>query len=69
MSIREGDETVFTENMTFHMIAGMWLAHDSFEVSESVRIGPRGAEVLTNCPRALIVKEDYERPDHYSLRA
>ncbi len=69
VSIREGDHTVFQENMTFHMIAGMWLARDSFEVSESVRIGPSGAEVLTNCPRALIVKEDYERPDHYSLRA
>lgn len=69
VSIREEDEHVFEENMTFHIIAGMWLPHDSFEISESVRVGNRGVEVLTNSPRALIVKEDYERPDHYSLRA
>lgn len=69
VSIRTGDETVFEENMTFHMIAGMWNERDSFEVSESVRVAAQGVEILTNSPRELIVKEDHERPDHYSLRA
>src|SRR5699024_12353453 len=38
-------------------------------VSDSCLRGTRCAVWLTNCPRPAIVKEDYKRPDHYSLRA
>ncbi len=57
VSIRASDETVLQENMTFHVIAGMWMTGYGFEVSESVRVAPGGADVFTDAPRRLIVKE------------
>lgn len=57
VSIRADDTTVLEENMTFHVIAGMWMTGYGFEVSESVRVAPGGADVLTDAPRTLIVKE------------
>lgn len=58
VSIRADDQTVLEENMTFHVIAGMWMTGYGFEVSESIRVAPGGADVLTDAPRKLIVKED-----------
>lgn len=58
MSIRSGEETVLAPNMTFHLIAGMWMTGFGFEVSESIRITEAGVEVLTSAPRELIVKGD-----------
>lgn len=57
VSIRASDTTVLQENMTFHVIAGMWMTGYGFEVSESVRVSPSGADVFTEAPRRLIVKE------------
>ena len=57
VSIRADDTTVLQENMTFHVIAGMWMTGYGFEVSESVRVAPGGADVLTDAPRTLIIKE------------
>ncbi|MBL3687534.1 M24 family metallopeptidase [Leucobacter zeae] len=57
VSLRAGDTTELRENMTFHVIAGMWMTGYGFEVSESVRVAPGGAEVFTDAPRRLIVKE------------
>ena len=57
-SIRADDTTVLEENMTFHVIAGMWMTGYGFEASESVRVAPGGADVLTDAPRRLIVKEN-----------
>lgn len=57
VSLRADDTTELQENMTFHMIAGMWMTGYGFEVSESVRVTNGGAEVLTDAPRRLIVKE------------
>ncbi|MGV9802289.1 M24 family metallopeptidase [Mycobacterium sp. NPDC003449] len=54
VSIRREDTTVLTPNMTFHFIAGMWLAGHSCEFSESLRVTERGAEVFTQAPRELI---------------
>ena len=55
-SIRRGDETVLERNMTFHVIAGMWMTGYGCELSESVRIADDGVEILTDMPRELIRK-------------
>jgi ectoine hydrolase len=57
-SIRPDDTTELQNNMTFHVIAGMWMTGYGFEVSESVRVSDDGADVFTDAPRALIVKEN-----------
>ncbi|WP_052460614.1 M24 family metallopeptidase [Microbacterium gorillae] len=54
VSIRADDDTVLVENMTFHVIAGMWMTGFGFEVSESVRVSEGGVEILTDAPRSLI---------------
>jgi Xaa-Pro dipeptidase len=56
ISIRTEDETILAENMTFHIIGGMWMDHYGYELSESIRVAPDGVEVLTNFPRKLIQK-------------
>lgn len=56
VSLRADDTTELQENMTFHVIAGMWMTGYGFEVSESVRVAPGGAEVFTDAPRRLIVR-------------
>lgn len=56
ISIRAEDETVLAENMTFHLIGGMWMDHYGYELSESIRVAPDGVEVLTSFPRDLIQK-------------
>lgn len=56
VSIRADDTTVLEENMTFHVIAGMWMTGYGFEASEAVRVTPTGAELFTSAPRELIIK-------------
>lgn len=58
VSLRAGDTTELRENMTFHIIAGMWMTGYGFELSESVRVAAGGPEIFTDAPRELIVKED-----------
>lgn len=55
VSIRAGEHAVLTENMTFHLIAGMWMRGSGFEVSESIRVSDAGVEVLTDATEELIV--------------
>lgn len=57
ISLRSEDRTVFRENMTFHVIAGMWLPGSGFETSESVRVAEGGPEMLSAVPRGLAVVE------------
>lgn len=57
VSLRADDHTELQENMTFHVIAGMWMSGYGFEISESIRVGASGAECFTTVPRELIVKE------------
>jgi ectoine hydrolase len=57
VSLRSDDHTELKPNMTFHMIAGMWMTGFGFECSESVRVADGGAELFTSVPRALAVKE------------
>ncbi|MGO1544934.1 MAG: M24 family metallopeptidase [Gulosibacter sp.] len=55
VSLRRDDQTVLQENMTFHLIAGMWMTGFGFEASESIRVTASGVEQLTTAPRDLIV--------------
>ena len=55
VSLRAGDGTELAENMTFHLLAGMWMTGFGFELSESIRVSATGVEVLTDVPRELIV--------------
>ncbi|AXR77164.1 M24 family metallopeptidase [Natrarchaeobaculum sulfurireducens] len=52
-SIRPGDETVLEEDMTFHMIPGIWTDEIGMEISETFRITGSGAETLADFPRKL----------------
>lgn len=56
ISIRTEDETILEENMTFHIVCGMWMDGYGFELSESVRVSPTGVETFTSFPRELIRK-------------
>lgn len=61
-SLRSGEDVVLKENMTFHVICGMWSgdgtkASDSnYELSETILITQAGAETLTSFKRQLFVK-------------
>jgi len=57
LSLRPGDTTVLQENMTIHMIPGVWLDDWGVEISECFRVTPTGGEPLANFRRELIVKE------------
>jgi Xaa-Pro dipeptidase len=54
-SLRPGDNTVLTPNMTFHMILGMWMDNYGFECSESFRVTESGCETLADFPRKLFL--------------
>lgn len=56
ISIRTEDETILEENMTFHIVCGMWMDGYGFELSESVRVSATGVETFTSFPRDLIRK-------------
>ena len=57
VSLRTDDETVLAENMTFHIIGGMWMDDYGYEVSEAVRVTETGLETFTAYPRELLTKE------------
>jgi ectoine hydrolase len=52
-SMRPGDETVLEEDMTFHMIPGLWFDDFGVELSETFRVTNDGTEVLSEFPREL----------------
>ncbi|MEO6827944.1 MAG: M24 family metallopeptidase [Microbacteriaceae bacterium] len=56
ISLRAEDETVLQENMTFHLICGMWMDNYGYELSEPFRVSATGVETFTNLPRHLIEK-------------
>lgn len=57
-SIRTEDETILEENMTFHLIGGMWMDGYGYELSESIRVTATGVETFTSFPRQLLHKGD-----------
>jgi ectoine utilization protein EutD len=56
MSLRPGDKSVLEPNMTFHLIAGIWMDDWGIEISEAFRVTERGAETFCTTPRQLFVK-------------
>ena len=52
-SLRPGDETVLEENMTFHMIPGIWTDDLGVEISESFRVTSSGAKRFSSFPQKL----------------
>ena len=44
------------ENVTIHVMLGMWLDDWGMEMSETVRITATGVECLTDFPRGVYVK-------------
>jgi ectoine hydrolase len=56
MSLRPGDTTLLEADMTFHIILGMWMDDWGYELSETFRVTPAGAECFTSHPRRLVVK-------------
>ncbi len=52
-SLRPGDETVLEENMTFHMIPGIWTDELGVEISESFRVTATGAERFSSFPQRV----------------
>lgn len=57
MSLRPGDTTELREDMTFHFMTGLWMDDWGFEITESIRIGANGPELLADVPRHLMVKD------------
>jgi ectoine hydrolase len=57
MSLRPGDTSVLSENMTFHFMPAIWTDDWGFETSETIRIRASGpAECLADVSRELFVK-------------
>ncbi|WP_181347515.1 M24 family metallopeptidase [Thalassobacillus sp. CUG 92003] len=56
-SIRMGDSTVLQPNMTFHLIPGLWFDNYGIEISETFRVTETGAELFTQYPQDLIVRD------------
>ena len=52
-SLRPGDDTVLEEDMTFHMIPGIWTDELGVEISETFHVTGSGAETLAEFPRQL----------------
>jgi len=53
LSIRINDMTVLQPNVTFHLMAGMWMDTWGLEISESIRVTENGCELFCNFPRKL----------------
>ncbi len=56
MSLRRGDRSELKPGMTFHFMTGLWMADWGLEITESLVITETGYELLSNVPRALVVK-------------
>lgn len=55
ISLKEGDMTEFTPNMTFHLMLGNWTDEDfGYVMSETFRVAESGVEVLTKTPRKIL---------------
>ena len=57
MSIRLNDMTVLQPNITFHMIAGMWMDTWGIEVSETIKVTKEGCETFCDFPRNLHINQ------------
>ena len=53
LSIRKNDMTELKPNVTFHLMAGMWMDTWGIEISESIRVTKSGCELFCDFSRAL----------------
>ncbi|PPR46817.1 MAG: Ectoine hydrolase [Alphaproteobacteria bacterium MarineAlpha5_Bin9] len=53
LSIRKNEMTILRPNVTYHLMAGMWMDTWGLEISESIRVTESGAELFCNFPREL----------------
>jgi len=53
VSLRPQETTVLEENMTIHVMLGMWMDDWGMEMSETTRVTATGVECLTNFPRGV----------------
>ncbi len=56
MSLRPGDTTVLQENMTFHLMPGLWTPDWGLAITESFVVTPEGGQPLADIPREMVVK-------------
>jgi len=56
ISLRPGEDVVLESGMVLHIVIGMWLERFGLELSETVLVGEKRAECLTDFPRELHVK-------------
>ena len=55
-SLRAGDQTVLQENMTFHMVCGIWKQDWGVNISEPFLVTEAGGEPFATVPREILVK-------------
>ncbi|WP_246857090.1 Xaa-Pro peptidase family protein [Glutamicibacter sp. ZJUTW] len=67
ISFRAGEHSLLQENMTFHLIAGMWLDGFGFEVSEPIRVAANGIEFLADLPRELTIINPRSSSNDYTI--
>ncbi len=53
LSIRKNEMTVLYPNVTYHLMAGMWMDTWGLELSESIRVTENGCELFCNFSRNL----------------
>lgn len=54
---RPGEKAVMKENMTFHMMPGIWLDGFGMAVTETIRVMKNGCETITKFPRKLFLAD------------
>ena len=55
VSLRPNEPTILEENMTIHVMLGMWMDDWGMEMSETTLVTSSGVECLTNFPRGVHV--------------
>tara|TARA_B100000965_G_scaffold285757_1_gene243669 strand:+ start:547 stop:1719 length:1173 start_codon:yes stop_codon:yes gene_type:complete len=53
LSIRKNEMTLLHPNVTYHLMAGMWMDTWGLEISESIRVTENGCELFCDFPRSL----------------
>ena len=54
---RPGEKFALRENMTFHVMPGIWLEGFGLAITETVRVTDKGCETITKFPRHLFVAD------------
>ncbi len=56
MSLRPGDTTELQDNMTFHLMPGLWTPDWGLAITESFVVTPEGGKPLAEIARELVIK-------------